>query len=62
MISLCNTYEYLQQQDVIFNKRGIGFFVDETAPEKIREIRRKRFFEQDLPEFTNNFIYICSII
>ncbi len=45
------TYEYLQQQGIIFNKRGIGYFVDETAPDKIRELRRKRFFEYELPEF-----------
>jgi len=51
--TIFRTFEYLQQQDVIFNKRGIGFFVDETAPKKIREMRRKRFFEQDLPEFIN---------
>ena len=49
--TVLRTYEHLQQQGVIFNKRGIGYFVDETAPEKIREMRRKRFFAQDLPEF-----------
>jgi len=49
--TVMRTYEYLQQQRVIFNRRGIGYFVDETAPDRIREIRRKKFFEQDLPEF-----------
>jgi len=49
--TVMRAYEYLQQQGVIFNKRGIGYFVTETAAETIREIRRKRFFEQDLPEF-----------
>ncbi len=49
--TVMRTYEYLQQQGVIFNKRGIGYFVDETAPDKIREIRRQKFFEQELPEF-----------
>ena len=49
--TVSRTYEYLQQQGIIFIKRGMGHFVDETAPDKIREIRRKRFFEQDLPEF-----------
>lgn len=49
--TVLRTYEHLQQQGVIFNKRGIGYFVNETAPEKIREIRRQRFFAYDLPEF-----------
>ena len=45
--------EHLQQKEVIFNKRGIGYFVNETAPEKIRDIRRQKFFEHELPEFIN---------
>ena len=49
--TVSRAYERLQQQEVIFIKRGMGHFVDESAPEKIREIRRQRFFEQDLPEF-----------
>jgi DNA-binding transcriptional regulator YhcF (GntR family) len=49
--TVLRTCEYLQQQDVIFNKRGIGYFVNKTAPDKIREIRRQKFFAQDLPEF-----------
>ena len=49
--TVSRAYERLQQQQVIFIKRGMGHFVDETAPDKIREIRRQRFFEQDLPEF-----------
>jgi DNA-binding transcriptional regulator YhcF (GntR family) len=49
--TVLRAYESLQQQGVIFNRRGIGYFVEATAPDKIREIRRQRFFEQDLPEF-----------
>ena len=49
--TVMRTYEHLQQQSIIFNKRGVGYFVDETAPDKIREIRKQRFFAQDLPEF-----------
>ena len=49
--TVSRAYERLQQQEVIFIKRGMGHFVDESAPDKIREIRRQRFFEQDLPEF-----------
>jgi len=49
--TVLRTYDYLQQQDVIFTKRGIGYFVSETAPDRILGMRRQRFFEQDLPEF-----------
>ena len=50
--TVMRTYEHLQHQGVIFNKRGVGYFVADTAPDKIREIRRQKFFAQDLPEFT----------
>ncbi|MDR0815209.1 MAG: GntR family transcriptional regulator [Bacteroidales bacterium] len=43
------SYEYLQQQGIISNKRGIGYFVDETAPEQIHALRRRQFFDCELP-------------
>ena len=32
-------FEILERQGVIFNKRGLGFFVAESAPDIIRKIR-----------------------
>ena len=49
--TVSRAYEHLQQQGVIFTRRGIGYFVSETAPDAIRDIRRQRFFKQELPEF-----------
>jgi len=51
--TILRAFEYLQQRGVIFNKRGIGYFVDETAQKIIRDMRQKKFFEHDLPEFIN---------
>lgn len=47
--TVMRTYEFLQQQEIIVNKRGIGFFVAEDAAEKIVALRRKQFVEQELP-------------
>jgi len=49
--TVLRTYDYLQQKDIIFNKRGIGYFVEEDAVKKILEIRRVNFFEITLPAF-----------
>jgi DNA-binding transcriptional regulator YhcF (GntR family) len=49
--TVMRTYEYLQQQGIIFNKRGIGYFADETAPEQIHALRRQQFFDYEIPEF-----------
>lgn len=49
--TVMRTYDFLQQQQVIYNKRGIGFFVAPTSDDKIKTYRRERFLQQDLPEF-----------
>lgn len=44
------TYEHLGREGIIFNKRGVGYFVSEGAKEKIMEERRNDFFSRTLPE------------
>ncbi|MDE6267234.1 MAG: GntR family transcriptional regulator [Muribaculaceae bacterium] len=48
--TITRSLEYLQQHDVIYNQRGIGFFVSENAPESILEARRRNFLQAVLPE------------
>lgn len=43
------SFVYLQDQGIIYNKRGIGYFVDEQGYEKSLELRRAEFIEKDLP-------------
>ncbi len=43
-------YEYLQGKEVIYNKRGIGYFVCPDAKSKILLLRRKQFLKDELPE------------
>lgn len=54
------TYEYLQNQEIIFNKRGLGFFVTANAISKIKTIRKERFLQQELPDFFTS-IYLLGI-
>jgi len=43
------TYDFLQNREIIFNKRGVGYFVAEDAKKKITEYRKTQFLEQELP-------------
>lgn len=43
-------YERLQSNGIIYNKRGLGFYVVADAMENIRNNRKKRFVESSLPE------------
>ncbi len=48
--TLVRSYDWLTRNDIIFNRRGIGYFVSEGAAEHIREVRRQDFFQHSLPE------------
>lgn len=54
------TYEYLQQNDIIFTQRGRGYFVTKNAIEIIKKLRKEAFLENDLPQFFKN-IYLLEI-
>lgn len=47
--TVMRTYEKLTADGVLFNKRGIGYFVSADARERILEIERKSFLENELP-------------
>ena len=52
--TVMRTYEWLNQQGVIVNKRGIGYFPADDAVDKIRAFRREQFLANDLPQFFKN--------
>jgi len=58
--TVMRTYEFLQNQEVIYNKRGIGFFVAPGSDRKVKAYRKERFLQQDLPEFFRN-IFLLDI-
>lgn len=52
--TVMRTFDFLQNQDVIYNKRGVGYFVTNHAKEKILSYRRNQFVNQELPLFFKN--------
>ncbi|GHT75634.1 GntR family transcriptional regulator [Bacteroidia bacterium] len=52
--TVMRTYDFLQGKEIIFNKRGVGYFVAEEAKKKILAYRKKQFLEQELPLFFKN--------
>jgi GntR family transcriptional regulator len=47
--TVMRSYEFLQNQGVIYNKRGLGFFVSAGGDERVKGYRKDRFFEDELP-------------
>ncbi|WP_149242908.1 GntR family transcriptional regulator [Dyadobacter sp. 32] len=58
--TVMRTYEFLQNKEIIFNKRGIGYSADEKANERILAYRKERFLEIELPEFFKT-MYLLNV-
>ncbi|MCP9770034.1 GntR family transcriptional regulator [Lacihabitans sp. LS3-19] len=43
------TYDFLQQKEIISTKRGIGYFVNEDAREKVIAFKKEQFISDELP-------------
>lgn len=43
------SFERLQANGIIYNKRGIGYFISCNAEEEIRRMRHNQFVEEVLP-------------
>ena len=49
--TVARSFETLTDNGVIYNQRGIGFFVSDDAVERIRESERAKFVGEELPQF-----------
>jgi DNA-binding transcriptional regulator YhcF (GntR family) len=47
--TVVRSYDFLETKEILVNKRGVGFFIAPGAVNKIREFRKGRFFEEELP-------------
>ena len=52
--TVMRTFEFLQQQEIIYNQRGIGYFVATTAYKNALQYRKTEFSEKDLPSIFRN--------
>jgi GntR family transcriptional regulator len=48
--TVMRTFNYLQDKGIIFNKRGIGYFVAEDGFQKTRALRKEDFVNHELPD------------
>ncbi|MBQ6613574.1 MAG: GntR family transcriptional regulator [Alistipes sp.] len=60
--TVMRSYERLDGDGIIFNRRGIGFFVTEGAKEHIREIERRKFLDEELPKLSERLNLLGLII
>ena len=51
-------YAYLQDRGIIYNQRGIGYFVSDGAADRTRALKRADFVSDDLPRVFKTMILI----
>jgi DNA-binding transcriptional regulator YhcF (GntR family) len=51
-------YADLQAEEIIFNKRGIGYFINDRAKEMIMQEEKKEFLEKKLPTIFDKMILL----
>ena len=49
--TVARSFEWLQNQDVVVTRRGLGNYVNEGARQIVLELRKGEFFEEQVPEF-----------
>jgi DNA-binding transcriptional regulator YhcF (GntR family) len=47
--TVLRSFDTLQQNEIIYNKRGVGYFVSPDAKKKILKMERQNFYNEDLP-------------
>lgn len=48
--TVARSFEWLQMNEVVVTRRGLGNFVNIGAKKAVEKIRRREFFEEQLPE------------
>jgi len=56
--TVMRAYDLLQQQGIIYNRRGIGNYVSADAGEKILLTRKEKFLKSELPLFFKNLFLL----
>lgn len=47
--TVMRTYDYLQNNNIIYNKRGVGYFLSDDAKNIVIDLLRSEFITNELP-------------
>ncbi|MFT4094456.1 MAG: GntR family transcriptional regulator [Niabella sp.] len=58
--TVARSYDFLKQQKVIYDKRGIGYFITSDGLKNAAAYRKQEFWEKEMPVFFRN-MYLLGI-
>ena len=56
--TVMRSFERLQLNEIIYNKRGIGYFISSEAKDKIRHMRHNHFIDEVLPSVFKEMVLL----
>ena len=56
--TVMRSFERLQLNEVIYNKRGIGYFISPEAKDKIHHMRHNHFIDEVLPSVFKEMVLL----
>lgn len=56
--TVVRSYNFLSEREIIYNKRGIGYFISEGAKTKTRRLMKEIFMDKQIKEF----FHTCLVI
>ncbi len=56
--TVMRTYKHLQDNNIIYNKRGIGYFVSDDAYKITHKMKKEEFIKETLPEVFKMIKYL----
>lgn len=48
--TMMRTYDFLSARDVIYNRRGVGYFLSADAPAIVAEMRHRQLMDEELDQ------------
>jgi DNA-binding transcriptional regulator YhcF (GntR family) len=60
--TVMRSYEKLDADGIIFNRRGIGYFVADGAKEHIKQLERQKFIDEELPKLRERLALLGLMI
>lgn len=52
--TIVRTYEYLEENGIIYKERGLGYFISESGHARALELKKDMFLKDHLPSFFKN--------
>lgn len=48
--TVMRSFDYLKSMEIIYDRRGVGFFIADGAKKRVRQLYKSEFYKNELPD------------